>query len=103
MAGIMSLIIFALPLHDIYIYTAFLRENQEGTSADLFMYYNPNTQQWVFKRQQSLGKESSTKLVWPSMLYYLIPEILAFMIPVHQKHHKWNSSACSFAAIFSVL
>lgn len=25
--------------------TAFLRENQEGTSADLFMYYNSNTQQ----------------------------------------------------------
>ena len=32
-----------------------------------------------------------------------IPEIFAYVIPVHQKHHKGNSSARSFAAVFSVL
>ena len=33
--------------------------------ADLSLYYNPNTQQWVFKRQQSLGKETNTQLICP--------------------------------------
>lgn len=42
-------------------------------------------------------------LTCPSAVYYFIPEIFAYMIPVHQKHHKWNSSVCSFTAVFPVL